>query len=78
MENLEKYNEAFKSSFEIKDEVLKTLEYQAISNWDSVGHMVLIACLEETFDIMLEMEDVIDFSSYLKGKEILKKYSVEI
>ena len=46
--------------------------------WDSVGHMGLMAEIEEAFDIQLEMDDVIDFGSYDKGKEILKKYNVEI
>jgi acyl carrier protein len=46
--------------------------------WDSVGHMGLIAEIEEAFDIELEMDDVIDFSSYVKGKDILKKYNIEV
>ena len=54
------------------------LKYQSIDEWDSVGHMGLIAEIEEAFGIELEMDDVIDFSSYVKGKEILKKYNVEI
>ena len=57
---------------------IEDLEYESIIQWDSVGHMGLIAGIEEAFGIELEMDDVIDFSSYVKGKEILKKYSVEI
>ena len=40
--------------------------------------MGLIAELEDSFDISMEMDDIIDFSSYEKGKEILKKYDIEI
>jgi acyl carrier protein len=40
--------------------------------------MSLISALEEAFDIMMDTDDIIDFSSYEKGKEILKKYDVEI
>ena len=40
--------------------------------------MVLMAALEEGFDIMLDMEDIIDFSDFEKGKELLKKYDVAI
>jgi acyl carrier protein len=54
------------------------LEYQSILEWDSVGHMTLVATLEEVFDIMLDTDDIIDFSSYEKGKEIMKKYDVEL
>lgn len=78
MTNLEKYTKVFTETFTISDEQTQNLEYQAIPEWDSVGHMGLIAELEETFDIMFDTEDIIDFSSFEKGKEILKKYGVEI
>ena len=78
MENKIKYNTAFTESFGIDESILDDLEYESIQEWDSVGHMGLIAEIEEAFDIQLEMDDVIDFSSYVKGKEILKKYKVEI
>ena len=78
MENKIKYDTAFMESFGIDESALDGLEYQSIDEWDSVGHMGLIAEIEEAFGIELEMDDVIDFSSYVKGKEILKKYGVEI
>lgn len=79
MTNLEKYNEAFMNSFELEENQLGAeLKYQSIPQWDSVGHMQLIATLEESFDIMFDTDDIIDFDSYEKGKELLKKYSVEI
>ena len=54
------------------------LEYNSIPEWDSIGHMSLISELEKNFNISIETDDVIDFSSYDKGKEILKKYKVII
>ena len=78
MENKIKYDTAFIESFGIDESALDGLEYQSIDEWDSVGHMGLIAEIEEAFGIELEMDDVIDFSSYDKGKEILKKYNIEI
>lgn len=78
MSNLEKYNQAFVDALEITaDLVNEKLTYQSIENWDSVGHMALVAELEDAFDIMMETDDIIDFSSYEKGKEILKKYDVK-
>lgn len=74
MTNLEIYNNAFKEAFNVEESALAGLEYQAISEWDSVGHMNLIAALEDSFDIMMDTDDIIDFSSYEKGKEILAKY----
>ena len=78
MSNLEKYNNAFVETFEITEDKLTGLKYQDIEAWDSVGHMSLIAALEDAFDIMMDTDDIIDFNSYEKGKEILKKYEVEI
>lgn len=54
------------------------LEYMGTPAWDSIGHMSLVAALEEAFDIMMDTDDIIDFSSYKKGMEILsEKYGVE-
>ena len=75
----EKYDEAFIVAFEIKDsQIGSELEYESIQEWDSIGHMALIAEIEDTFDISMEMDDIIDFSSYDKGIELLKKYNINI
>lgn len=76
MTNLEKYNKAFCDTFEITEDKLPSLKYQDVPLWDSVGHMSLVAALEEAFDIMMETDDIIDISSYANGKEILKKYEI--
>ncbi len=77
MTNLEKYNKVFCDTLEVTEDKLATLKYQDVPLWDSVGHMTLVANLEDAFDIMMETDDIIDMSSYEKGKEILKKYEVE-
>lgn len=77
MTNLEKYTDVFVKTFEITPEQAQTLKFQDITAWDSVGHMGLIAALEDTFGIMMEIEDVVDFNSFEKGKELLAKYHVE-
>lgn len=77
MTNSEKYSQAFCESFEITEDKLAGLKYQGVETWDSVGHMTLIAALEDAFDIMMETDDIIDLSSFEKGKEILaEKYDV--
>lgn len=78
MENLEKYNNLFMEIFNIEKEKLNGLKYQDIDNWDSVGHMGLIAALEDSFEIMMDTDDIIDFSSYEQGKDILRKYNIEL
>jgi acyl carrier protein len=78
MSNKQKYDQVFIRSFQVNDKDLATLHYQGVNNWDSIGHMNMIAELEEAFNIMVEMEDILDFSSYLKGIEIMKKYGIEL
>ena len=78
MTNKKKYEQIFIKTFSIDESALNDeLLYNSIPEWDSVGHMTLIAELEEVFDIMIEMDDIIDFSSYKKGFELIAKYGVE-
>lgn len=77
MEN--KYKKAFVKSLTLDEKKINDdLKYNDIPEWDSIGHMTLISELESEFGISMETDDIIDFSSYKKGKEILKKYKVEI
>ena len=78
MTNEEKYIGAFTDALAVEAGETETLTYGQSTAWDSVGHMRLIANLEDAFDIMMDMDDIIDFSSFGKGKEILQKYDVEL
>ncbi|WP_299074837.1 acyl carrier protein [uncultured Paraglaciecola sp.] len=53
------------------------LAYNSIPQWDSTAHMILIAELENQFDVMLDTDDIIDLSSVAKAREILAKYDVK-
>ena len=78
MSNIKKYNGIFCETLQLSEEKLVGLKYQSVELWDSVGHMSLVAALEDAFDIMMETDDIMDLSSYEKGIEILKeKYNVE-
>ena len=68
MNNLEKYDAAFIETLEITKEQLEGLEYQQIPSWDSVGHMGLVAAIEDAFDIMMDTDDIIDLSSYERDR----------
>jgi acyl carrier protein len=79
MTNKEKYDQVFIESFSVTaDQLNEGLVYQSVQQWDSIGHMGMIAALEDAFDIMLETDDIIDFGSYLKGIDILAKYDVVV
>ena len=79
MSNKEKYKEIFIKSLSIDDSKFnEKLKYNEIPEWDSIGHMTLMSGLEDGFKISLETDDIVDFSSFNKGIEILKKYKVQV
>ena len=67
------FNKAF--MLDLETDELEKLEYQGIPEWDSVGHMALVANIEDEFGIMLEMEDVIDLNSFEKALEVVFRYA---
>ena len=46
--------------------------------WDSIGHMMLIAALEEAFSIEFEPEEMLELDSYGKGIELLRKKGIAL
>ena len=78
MDNKKKYEKIFIKALSIdKPKFSEKIEYNEVPEWDSIGHMTLISELEEGFKITIETDDIIDFSSYKKGKEILTKYKIK-
>ncbi len=78
MTNLQKYVDVFTSIFMVEESALGSLKYQDIAAWDSVGHMSLMTALEETFGIEMDIDDIIEFSSFEVGRKILSKYNVNV
>lgn len=79
MTNIEKYNDAFVEVFGVEIAMLNDVfSKDSVDTWDSVHQLNIIALLEESFDIMFDPEDIMEFTSYDKGREILKKYDVEL
>ena len=77
MDNKKKYKKVFVESLAINSEAFnEDIKYNDIPEWDSIGHMTLMSGLEDAFKISLETDDVIEFSSYKVGADILKKYKV--
>ena len=77
MKSKSKYIEIFIKSLSIdKKNFNEKLKYNDIPEWDSIGHMTLISELEDGFNISIDTDDLIDFSSFKKGIQILKKYKV--
>jgi acyl carrier protein len=79
MDSSDKLRTCFIETFGLEADVdVEALRYQGIKGWDSVGHMQLIAALESTFDIIIDVQDVLDMNSFGKAKEILRKHDVGI
>lgn len=79
MSSVKKYKQIFAKVFSLKEDYnFNNLKYQDIPEWDSIGHMTLISELENAFKISIDTDDIVDFSSFKKGQEILAKYKVKI
>ncbi len=76
--DIQKLKEAFMVALGIdENDVVDTLEYATIKEWDSIAHMKLIAEIEESFDIMIDTDDVIAMSTFKIAKDIVKRYADE-
>ena len=78
-QNLENLIKAFTESLGLEArQVSDELTYNSIPQWDSTAHMILIAEIENVFNLMLDTDDIIDMSSFAQAKAILAKYEVDL
>ena len=78
MSNKKKYQDIFIQSLSIDEKKFnEKIKYNEIPEGDSIGHMTLMSGLEEKFSISMDTDDIVDFSSFKKGIEILEKYGVK-
>jgi len=79
MTDQKKLMDIFATALEIPlSEINDNLKYNQDKRWDSTAHMILIAQLETEFDLMFDIDDIIDMSSFLQAKLILKKYNAAL
>jgi len=75
--NREKLRTCFSQSLGIPVErVTDDLAYNTIEEWDSVGHMTLVAGIETAFDVMLDTDDILNLSSVSEAVTILRRHGV--
>lgn len=75
--NQHKLQQAFATALAVELNLIHDdLAYNSIPQWDSTAHMLLIAELENSFQLMLDTDDIIDMSSVAKAREILAKHGV--
>ncbi|MDO4189567.1 MAG: acyl carrier protein [Lachnospiraceae bacterium] len=75
---MEAYNKIFMEILNVTEDELSGLRYKDVECWDSVGHMTIITELEEAFGVEFSPDDMVEFDSYEKGIEILKKYNIKL
>ena len=79
MNHKEELKKIFIESLSIeKEDFSESLKYNSIPQWDSIGHMTLVAAIEEKFKISIDTDDIVDLSSFKKSMEILKKYEISL
>lgn len=79
MSNIEKYNSIFKEVFGVEESALGSdFSKETVEAWDSVHQLNLVTLAEENFDIFLDPEDILAFTSYDAGKEILARQDIEL
>ena len=79
MSNLEKLNRIFCEVFSTNESALNTdFDKNSVEGWDSVRQLSLTSSIEDEFDIMLDAEDILEFTSYDNAKAILAKYEIEL
>jgi acyl carrier protein len=76
--NKEKLRTCFSRTLGIPMErVTDDLAYNTIEEWDSVGHMALVADIESAFDVMLDTDDILNLSSVGEAVRILGRLGVD-
>ena len=78
MSNIEKLKQAFVEGLEIPMEEVETATMESLSKWDSIGQMSLVAIIEETFGFEFEPDEVMQFTSFEAGKNILNNHNIDI
>ena len=79
MTNLEKLDEIFCEVFSVEVSALGgEFNKDNVEGWDSVRQLSLTTAIEDAFDIMLDAEDILEFTSYDNAKSILAKYDIQL
>lgn len=78
MTNLEKLNNIFCEVYSVEESALnETFVNTNVESWDSVHQLSMVAAIEESFDLMMDAEDILEMTSYENVKNILAtKYEI--
>ena len=77
MTNIEKLKNAFVEGLEISLDEVENATMESVEKWDSIGQMSLVAIIEDAFGIEFEPEEVMRFTSFVAGVDILKAHGID-
>lgn len=73
----DRLRDVFVQTLDLGDDIeVENLKYRDIEAWDSVGHMALVAAIEDEFDVQLETDQVIDMSSFKVALDMLRGFGL--
>jgi acyl carrier protein len=73
----DRLRDVFVQALDLGDDVeVENLKYRDIEAWDSVGHMALVAAIEDEFEVQLETDQVIDMSSFKVALDMLRGFGL--
>lgn len=78
MTNLETYKNCFVEGLELDHESVESASMNSVERWDSIGQMSLIALIEDAFSIELEPDEIMTFTDYNAGIQILKNHNIDL
>lgn len=78
MTNLEKLNQIFCEVYSVEETALnEDFVNTNVETWDSIHQLSMVAAIEETFDLMMDAEDILEMTSYVNVKNLLtSKYEI--
>lgn len=77
MTNLEIYKNCFVEGLELDVMDVESASMETVECWDSIGQMSLVALVEDAFNIELSPDELMAFTSFAAGLEILSSHGIE-
>ena len=68
----------FRETLDLPDGVnVEALAFGHHEHWDSVGHMALVAAIEDEYGVMFDTDDVVGMSSFAVAVETVRRLGAE-
>ena len=76
---MNRLEQAFAAALGVPDDTsFESLEFQNSPTWNSVAHMELVMELEQVFDFTLSDADVLEITSFVQTREVLRRRDIDV